>query len=134
VPRAAVSLVKTELGIKKLHHEDPRFTVHNLRMIEKNIVDELDNGQDKTVQTSAAKTLYEIECYAPAFRFSSAIIPLMAILKSHDEPATARIWAARALHAIHSARGDFAIAMTAKFSNQSRVRTFCSTLSANQGS
>jgi hypothetical protein len=129
-PKTVVSLVKTELAVKSLHQEDPRFTVENLRIIEKNIVDELNFRGDNTLQTSAAKTLYEIECYAPAFRFSSAIIPLMAIVKSHDQPVTTRIWAARALHAIHSARGDFALAMMAKFSNQSRVRKFCATLSA----
>jgi len=134
ISRVTTPLYKAELADKSLHHEDPRFTVENLRLVEKNIVDGLKSTADTSLQASAAKTMYEIECYAPAFRFSSAIIPLMAIVKNHDEPVNARVWAARALHAIHSARGDFAIEMTAKFSNQPRVRTVCAGLSASSKS
>ena len=129
ITRITAPLLKSELGTSTLPPVDARFTVQNLKIIESNLVDGLENSADTALETSSAKTLFEIECFAPAFQFADAIIPLMAILENSNGQVAARLWAARALHELHSVRGDYAVEMMVKFSNQPLVRRLCAGLS-----
>jgi hypothetical protein len=48
----------------------------------------------------------------------------MHILNGEDHTASARILAALTLHELHSARGDFAIARNAIFTDDARVKRY----------
>ena len=80
------------------------------------------------LQLTAANTTRQLKELLPDQEFSSLIIPLMRIVKDKNAETSARIVAAIALHGLQSARGDFAISRTAKFTDNPRVKNICSWL------
>jgi len=84
------------------------------------------------LQLSAANTTRQLKELLPNREFSSLIIPLMRIVKDEDAGTTHRIVAAIALHELHSGKGDFAIARTAKFTENPGVKNICLWLAYNQ--
>ena len=129
LPQAVASLYRSELGVNTVHKADPRFTVRNLGIVDENIAVDLRNSTDRSVRKSAVKTLYELESFAPAFRFPSSVIPLLAIVKNHNEQLSTRLMAIRDLHGVHSPEGDFTIERMAKLSKQTQIRILCARLS-----
>jgi hypothetical protein len=81
------------------------------------------------MQLTAAETTRQLKGIIPDRSFSSLIIPLMRIVKDENADASPRVVAAIALHNLHSAMGDFAIARTAQFTSNERVKNVCSWLS-----
>ena len=107
---------------------DSRFSDEKLILIEANLVAGLSDADRPTLQASAAGVLRQVKEYAPEYDFSSAVIPLMAIVKDESKDEPARILAALALHSLHSGRGDYAIKTTAWFTGNERVKKICSAL------
>jgi HEAT repeat protein len=106
---------------------DPRFTEEKLKRIEKNLVLAMESSSP-SLQASAALVLKQVKTNVPEYGFSSAIIPLMRILKDEQKEANVRIAAALSLQDLKSERGDFAIQRTAQFSDNGRVKHICSWL------
>jgi HEAT repeat protein len=106
---------------------DPRYTQENLKRIEKNLVLGIESSSP-SLQASAALVLKQVKSVAPEYGFSSAIIPLMRILKDEQRETNVRIAAALSLQDLKSERGDFAIQRTAQFADNGRVKHICSWL------
>ncbi len=104
---------------------DPRFTPGNLLLIEQNLIAGLRDTDHPGLQESSGQLLLELQRSVPAFDYSDALFPLMTIVKDENEPSAARIYAALALHNLKSARGDYAIEMTAKMTDDTRVQKVC---------
>ncbi len=105
----------------------PKFTDLKLHEIETNLILALQNGYPE-MQASAAQTLRELKMYNPEYSFSRSVIPLMKIAKSERDSTSARLCAILALFDLKSGRGDFAIQMTGKFSDNRKVRELCTWL------
>lgn len=97
------------------------LTPEKLALIEKNLVIGLESGVP-TLQASAALVLHQVKSLAPDYSFSLCVIPLMRIVKTVDYDVEARLAAGLALFDLNSARGDFAIARTARFEENQRVK------------
>jgi HEAT repeat protein len=106
---------------------DQRFTEEKLKRIEKNLVLGMESSSP-SLQASAALVLKQVKSNAPEYGFTSAIIPLMRILKDEQREANVRIAAALSLQDLKSERGDFAIQRTAQFADSPRVKHICSWL------
>jgi len=61
----------------------------------------------------------------PERSFSCFVIPLMRILKQDDAEDCSRVVAALALHDLHSAIGDYAIARAAEITGCTRLARTC---------
>ena len=92
-----------------------------LGMIESNLKTSLDNDSPY-VLASASQVISDLKRLRPEQSFSELIIPLMAIVKNKNIRQGARISAARALHDLQSAKGDFAIKRVALFTEDSLIR------------
>ncbi len=106
----------------------PYFTADKIHQFETNLIVALNSGIPG-MQSSAAQTLRELRLYNPDYDYSRSIIPLMRIVKSEGADTPARLCAVLALFDLRSDRGDYAITMTAKFSDNARVKTLCTWLS-----
>jgi len=97
------------------------LTQEKLELIERNLVVGLESGIP-SLQASAALVLRQVKGIAPEYDFSLCIIPLMRIVKNVDYNVDTRLAAGLALFELKSSRGDYAIARTAKFEENPRVR------------
>jgi hypothetical protein len=95
--------------------------------IEKCIVKGL-KSNETTQQVDAAMTLHRVREVVPAHDWDRCIIPLMDILNGEDHQPSARLLAAMVLHELHTERGDFAISRNALFTDDARVKRYCTIL------
>jgi len=101
-----------------------RFTNSTVEQTERALVQAL-MSTSPGVQTTAAQTIRDLKALFPDYAFPLAVIPLMRLLKDENGDAASRILAALALHDLHSARGDFAIARTVKFTDCEQLKRLC---------
>ena len=104
-----------------------RFTAQKLAVIEDNLLACLTSGYPGS-RASAALAVRELKQVAPEYGFNRLIIPLMQIVKDENCDVASRITASLALHAIQSGRGDYAIKMTARFTEVERIKRICENL------
>ncbi len=102
----------------------PYFSDEKLYQFETNLIIALQSGYP-SLESSAAQTLRELKAYNPGFSYSRSIIPLMHIVKTETADTRSRLCAILALHDLKSDRGDYAIAITAKFSDNQKVKKLC---------
>ena len=98
-----------------------------LNVIEQNLVQALESNSPG-LQASAAQVIRDVKKLRPEFKFSRSVIPLMGNVKNERSDIGARIVATLALHELKTARGDFAISRSAKFSNNGRIQHLCTWL------
>jgi hypothetical protein len=108
-----------------------RFKNATIEQTEKSLVLALESNSPG-VQLSAAQTVRELKALYPSRSFSMFVIPLMALVKNEEESPSTRVLAAIALHELHSARGAYAIAQTAKFTDCARLKHTCEWLAYYQ--
>jgi hypothetical protein len=104
-----------------------RFVNLTIEQSEKSLVQALESNSFG-MRLSAANTVRQLKEAYPEQSFSSLVFPLMRIVKDEGVEPSCRIVAAIALHELHSAVGDFAIARTAQFTDSPRVKHICSWL------
>jgi len=102
----------------------PYFSDEKLYQFETNLILAIQSGYP-SLESSAAQTLRELKAYNPGFSYSRSIIPLMRLVKSERADTRSRLCATLALHDLKSDRGDYAIAVTAKFSDNAKVQKLC---------
>jgi hypothetical protein len=102
----------------------PYFSDEKLASFETNLVIALESGYPG-LESSAARTLRELKTYNSRYSYSRSVIPLMRIVKSERADTQSRLCAALALHDLKSTLGDYAIAITAKFTDNARVQKVC---------
>jgi hypothetical protein len=73
-----------------------------------------------------------VKALMPERSFSCFAIPLMRIVKNIDEERCVRLLAAIALHELHSAVGDYAIAREATFADCPKMKHLCKWLTYHQ--
>ena len=95
--------------------------------IEKCIVNGL-QSTETTQQVDAAMMLHRVREVAPAHDWDRCIIPLMHILNDEDNQPPVRLLAAMVLHELRTKRGDFAISRNALFTDNERVKRYCTLL------
>lgn len=100
------------------------YSDKHLRLIERNLVVALESGV-ACMAADAALVLRDLKRIRPEQSFTSAVIPLMRILKNDECRCGCRVAAALALHQLQSERGDFAIEREAQFSSSRYVRHIC---------
>lgn len=100
------------------------LTEDQLDRIEANLVVGLKSGIP-SLQTSALFVLRLVKAAALQHDFSSAIIPVMAILRDEEQACNARILATLALNDLKSGRGNYAISMVARFADEGRLKHVC---------
>ena len=122
----AASLVLPVVAIAGTPPNPPSstFTVDKLATIEDNLVLCL-TSEYPGVRATAALTIRQLKDAAPEYEFNRTIIPLMALVKNEDVDAVSRITASLALHSVQSSRGDYAIKMTARFTDVEKVKHLC---------
>ena len=101
-----------------------QFTPAKLQAIEDNLL-LCFASEIPGVRASAALTLRQLKAVAGEYSFSRSIIPLMRIVKGEQYDVCSRVAAALALHSLESARGDYAISTTARFTEVAKVKFFC---------
>lgn len=105
----------------------PRFTRATVDQTEKSLVMAL-GSNSLGLRTSAAQTVRDLKALMPERSYSRLVIPLMRIVKDQDAERCSRVIAALALHELHSAVGDFAIAREAQFTDCPKMKHICSWL------
>jgi hypothetical protein len=100
------------------------FSQAQLDRIEKGIARGLEN-KEAAQQIDAAMLLHRVLGQVPAHEWDRCIIPLMHILNGENNDASARLLAAMVLHELRSERGDFAISRNALFTDDQRVKRYC---------
>jgi len=103
-----------------------------LEQSEASLVQALESNSEG-LRLSAANTVRQLKERYPERSFSSLVVPLMRIVKDEAAEPSTRVVAAIALHGLHSAIGDFAIARTARFTDSPRVKHVCSWLAYYRG-
>jgi hypothetical protein len=103
------------------------FKNATIEQTEKSLIMALES-ESPGLQTSAALTVRELKALMPQRSFSCFVIPLMRIVKTEDGDRCSRVIAAIALHDLHSAIGDYAIARAAKFCDCERLKRTCTWL------
>ncbi len=103
------------------------YSQAQISRIEKNIVRGLES-QEITRQVDAALMLHRVIGAVPAQDWDRCIIPLMSILNGENNPPRARLLAAMVLHELRTERGDFAIQRNALFTDDVRVKRYCTIL------
>ena len=99
----------------------PQFTFTKVHTIEDNLLLCL-ASEYPGVRASAALTLRQLKAVAPDYSFNRSVIPLMKIVNGEQYDIQSRVAAALALHSLESARGDYAIRMTAQLTEAARVK------------
>lgn len=111
-----------------------RFSEEKLKQIEANLLRSLESDIPG-IQAPAAKNVRDIKAMVPDYVFSYRVtIALMRIVKNEQAMAGSRILAALALHDLNSETGDYAIKMTAQFSDEKRFKGLCSLLTHKRDS
>ena len=95
--------------------------------IEKCIVKGLQSSET-TQQVDAAMMLHRVRQVVPAHDWDRCIIPLMRILNGEDNQPPVRLLAAMVLHELRTERGDFAISRNSLFTDNERVKRYCTLL------
>jgi hypothetical protein len=103
------------------------FTRATIEQTEESLIQALESDSPG-LQLSAAITVKELKLLFPERSFSCFVIPLMRIVKNEEGEPCQRVVAALALHDLHSAIGDFAIARAAKFIECSQMKRTCELL------
>ena len=85
-------------------------------------------SNEPSKQFDAAMMLHRMRGLAPAHDWDRCVIPLMHILNGEDNQPSARVLAAMVLHELRTERGDFAISRNALFTDEARVRRYCTIL------
>ena len=85
-------------------------------------------SDDPEALRNATCNLRRLRQLVPTYDWEKCIIPLMHVLNAEEHDATARVIAAGILHELGSERGDFAISRNAQFSDDTRVKRYCSIL------
>ena len=107
-----------------------QLTEDKLSLIETNLVIGLKDNSRPLLQASAASVVKQLKTLAPSYGFSSTVIPLMEILKDESKYEPTRIMAALALQSLNSQEGNYAIKMTAKYTDQARLKKILEAISA----
>lgn len=128
-PLALVVLVLTVLGVTtawaQVASAPPGlFRNATIEQTEKSLVQALESGIPG-MEVSAALTVWQLKKLMPDRSFSCFIIPLMRVLKREDAGRCSRVVAAIALHELHSARGDYAIAQEGEITGCDRLANTC---------
>jgi hypothetical protein len=95
--------------------------------IEKVLIKAL-QSDDPEVLRNVTCNLRRLRQLVPHYDWDKCIIPLMHVLNAEEHDAVARVIAAGILHELQTERGDFAISRNAQFSDDLRVRRYCSIL------
>jgi hypothetical protein len=110
-------------------------TLFALQPIERNSlspaqVDQLEKSIARSLESNSptAMLLHRAQALAPTYEWDRCIIPLMRILNRESNEASARLLAALLLHELRSERGDFAISRNALFTDDPRVKRYCTIL------
>jgi hypothetical protein len=107
------------------------FQNATIEQTEKSIIKALES-ESPGLQTSAALTVRELKVLMPERSFSCFVIPLMRLVKCEEGERCPRMVAAIALHELHSAIGDYAIAQQAKCTNCPCLKRTCNWLAYYQ--
>jgi hypothetical protein len=105
----------------------PVFTRATIEQTEESLINALESNSPG-LQISAAITVKELKLLYPDRSFSRFVIPLMRIVKNEKGSPCQRVVAALALHDLHSAIGDYAIARAARFVECSQMKRTCEML------
>ncbi len=128
---AGVLLISGAALAQTTNNVDIQLNPQTISAIEQNLVAGLKDTDHPGLQESSTTVLLNLQLLDKGFDFSDALFPLMSIVKDEHEPAPARILAAVALRNLNSARGDYAIEMTAQMSDEPRVQKVCAALYAS---
>ena len=108
--------------------EQEKDTLHiQIARIEKILIKGFQSDDPQALRNSTC-TLRRLMQLAPNYDWTDCIIPLMHVLNAEEHDPTARVIAAGLLHVLGTERGDFAISRNAQFSDDLRVRRYCSIL------
>jgi len=107
--------------------EQTLYSQVQIDRIEKSIARGLES-KETAQQTDAAMMLHRMQGHVPAHEWDRCIIPLMRILNCEDNQPSVRLLAALVLHELRTERGDFAIARNALFTDDTRVKRYCTIL------
>jgi hypothetical protein len=107
--------------------DEPPMSPVQVAKLEKVIVRSLES-KSPSQQVEAALMLHRVKLLAPTHEWDRCIIPLMRILNCENNESSARVLAALVLHELRSERGDFAIARNAQFTDDARVKRYCTIL------
>ena len=132
----AVFLALVAFTAMTVYAQDPvnpvsPFQNATIEQTEKSIIKALESDSPG-LQTSAALTVRELKALMPDRSFSCFVIPLMRLVKDEEGERCPRVVAAIALHELHSARGDYAIAQQAKCTDCSCMKRTCNWLAYYQ--
>lgn len=108
-----------------------RFQHATIEQTEKSLVAALESPCPN-MQVTAALTIRQLKGLMPERSFSCFVIPLMRLVKCEESQRCPRMVAAIALHELHSAIGDYAIARNAKFTKCPCMKRTCSWLAYYQ--
>ncbi len=122
-----VSVIATSLQAQTNTSPVVRFKKATLEQTEKSLVFALES-KSPGMNASAAQTVRDLKALMSNESFSSLVIPLMRIVNDEQAAEYSRVLAALALHDLHSATGDYAIAGVAKFTDSPRLKRLCSWL------
>jgi len=98
-----------------------------LARIEKQLAANLQSAVARQ-QVDAALVLHRMIEIAPGHEWNRCVIPLMQILNRETNESASRVLAAMVLHELRSERGDFAISRNAQFTDDQRVKRYCTIL------
>ena len=107
--------------------DQPNFSQAQVDRIERLIAKGLESP-DISEQVDATMKLHRMWGLVPGHDWGRCIIPLMHILNGEDNQPPARLLAAMVLHELRSERGDFAISRNALFTDDARVKRYCTIL------
>jgi hypothetical protein len=97
---------------------------------EKNLSNTL--GQyNQDFNLSAVEVIYDLKRMYPDMSFKKAVIPMMRILRNHQDQ-NVRVMAAMLLQQIGDGRGTWAVKEAARFDDSKLVRHVCTTLSVSK--
>jgi hypothetical protein len=97
---------------------------------EKNLSNTL--GQyNQDFNVSAVEVIYDLKRLHPDMSFKKAVIPMMRILRNHEDQ-NVRVLAAMLLQQIGDGRGTYAVKEAARFDDSKLVRHVCETLSLSK--
>jgi hypothetical protein len=108
--------------------EQAEDTLHiQIAKIEKILIKGFESNDPEALRSSTC-TLRRLMQLAPNYDWTDCIIPLMHVLNTEEHDPAARVMAAGILHELGTERGDFAISRNAQYSDDLRVRRYCSIL------
>jgi len=97
-----------------------------LKAAEENLIQSL-KGDNDNLKESAIQVILELKQAYPEFKFNKAVIPLMRILRQHENQ-NIRILAALTLYELGNESGVYAVKEASKFDDNKMVRHICSSL------